>query len=302
MQTNLEAIRSSFQASLHTIAMSPSAIQRRLRAANMNNQALDNDLLKALVPSAFAEDKHSSRSARYAYIPTSAVIEGMRQNGFVPTFAAQSRSRDESKIEHTKHMIRFRQADAKPQLGGLYPEIALINSHDGTSAYQLYSGVFRLVCLNGLMTGESYEALKVHHKGDPVNNVIEGSFSVIEDAKRALDSAQDMRAITLGREQQLAFATAAHGLRFDDDSGIGQAISPSQLLSVRRSGDTGNDLFTVFNRVQEGIIKGGIRATVRSDDGSRRNVSTREVKGIGQVTALNRALWTLTEAMQKLAA
>src|SRR6266576_6609348 len=118
-----------------------------------NAQTMDS--LKAIVPSAFATQPHSSRSSRYAYIPTSEVIEGLIAQGFAPFKAVQSRSRIEGKTEFTKHMIRFRHSDASAiQVGGNIPEVVLINSHDGTSAYKLLSGIFRVICTNGLVICE----------------------------------------------------------------------------------------------------------------------------------------------------
>ena len=72
---------------------------------------LNTDQLRRAVPAAFAESAHESRSARYAYIPTSAVIEGMRAEGFLPVNARQAGARDEGKAGHGKHMIRFRRED-----------------------------------------------------------------------------------------------------------------------------------------------------------------------------------------------
>ena len=41
----------------------------------------------------------------------------------------------------------------------------LINSHDGSTAYQLMSGIFRLVCTNGMITGTQYGDYKIRHQG-----------------------------------------------------------------------------------------------------------------------------------------
>jgi hypothetical protein len=62
-------------------------------------QVLTNDMIRARAPSAFAETPHDSRSERYAFIPTSQVIDAMRNEGFLPVFAAQSRSRIEGKSQ-----------------------------------------------------------------------------------------------------------------------------------------------------------------------------------------------------------
>ncbi|WP_262390672.1 DUF945 domain-containing protein, partial [Klebsiella pneumoniae] len=65
---------------------------------------LTNDELVKVVPSVFSEEKHNSRSDRYTYIPTITLLDKLREEGFQPFFACQSRVRDEDKRGHTKHM------------------------------------------------------------------------------------------------------------------------------------------------------------------------------------------------------
>ncbi|WP_253958218.1 DUF932 domain-containing protein, partial [Klebsiella pneumoniae] len=56
---------------------------------------LTNDELVKVVPSVFSEEKHNSRSDRYTYIPTITLLDKLREEGFQPFFACQSRVRDE---------------------------------------------------------------------------------------------------------------------------------------------------------------------------------------------------------------
>jgi hypothetical protein len=70
---------------------------------------LTEDQMRAAAPSVFAENKHASRSERYAYIPTIDVLRGLRNEGFEPFMVAQGASRIEGKAAFTKHMIRMRQ-------------------------------------------------------------------------------------------------------------------------------------------------------------------------------------------------
>ena len=114
-----------------------------MRFNSQFSNALTIDALRSLIPSAFATKAHSSRSSRYAYIPTSEVLEGLVREGFAPYKAVQSKSRIEGKAEFTKHMIRLRHADAVAAASGNIPEVVIINSHDGTSAYKLLSGSLR---------------------------------------------------------------------------------------------------------------------------------------------------------------
>jgi len=264
--------------------------------------ALTIDQLRSVTPSAFATEKHESRSPRYTYIPTSSVIEGLMREGFQPFKAVQGRSRIEGKGEFTKHMIRFRHESTVNVTGDSVPEVVLINSHDGTSAYKLIAGIFRIVCSNGLVVAEStVGSLSVPHKGDIVHQVIEGSYEIIENSRKALTASSAWQQLQLTAGEQKAYAEAAHELRFADSEGeIATPIQPAQLLNPRRAADNGNDLWRTFNRVQENVIRGGLSAFGRDEMGRRRRVTTREVKGIDQDVKLNRALWTLTEKMAEL--
>ena len=46
------------------------------------------------VPGIFGEEKHTSRSQNYTYIPTITVLESLQREGFQPFFACQTRVRD----------------------------------------------------------------------------------------------------------------------------------------------------------------------------------------------------------------
>ena len=267
---------------------------------------LSDEDIRRLAPSALATGAHESRSARYAYIPTAEVIAAMRANGFLPMAAAQARARDAGRAGHAKHMLRFRHADARPlaerRVGQAFPEIVLLNSHDGTSAYRVMSGVFRLICLNGMVVADRRGAeVRVPHKGDVVRRVVEGGHAVLDDARRALDAAEAWRGVTLSRDEQRAFGEAARLLRFGDGEGnAATPIAPERLLAPRRAEDAGDDLWRVFNRVQENVIRGGLTAWGRDARGRPRRVTSREVTGIDGDVRLNRALWQLAERMAEI--
>ena len=75
-------------------------------------------------------------------------------------------------------MLRLRRHN---QITGVQvPEIILLNSHDGTSSYQMLPGLFRAVCQNGLVCGDTFGEVRVPHKGNVVDKVIEGAYEVLE--------------------------------------------------------------------------------------------------------------------------
>lgn len=87
-----------------------SRLASRFGAVNLvrRDRPLTRDELAHYVPSVFSEEKHESRSDRYTYIPTISLLENLQREGFQPFFACQTRVRDQSKREHTKHMLRLR--------------------------------------------------------------------------------------------------------------------------------------------------------------------------------------------------
>ena len=99
---------------------------------------LSDDQIRSVAPSIFADAPHESRSQRYAYIPTVTVLTELRKEGFQPFMVTQTRVRDEDRRDFTKHMVRLRHAT---QINAAEAnEIILLNSHDGTSSYQLLAG------------------------------------------------------------------------------------------------------------------------------------------------------------------
>jgi len=47
-------------------------------------------------------------------------------------------------------------------------------------------------------------------------------------------------------------------------------IDINQMLQIRRAEDAGNDLWSVFNRVQENLLQGGILTVTPKDNGKVR--------------------------------
>lgn len=265
------------------------------------NQTLCDDQMRKMAPSIFTIGGSSKTSDKYVHIPTLQVVNGLMKEGFMPVKAMQSNSRSQERRMHTKHMIRFRHINAKQNEHGLFPELVLVNSHDGLSSYRLMAGIYRIVCTNGLIAGKTYEEVRVRHQGDVVHNVIEGSYQVMEASKNLLEHADQMSGIILDTREKMLFAEAAHAIKFDTNEEQGKAIEPAALLRPRRYQEANkSDLFTVFNIAQENIIKGGISGYMKDKNNRFKRTSTREVKSIDQNTALNRALWTLAERMAEL--
>lgn len=276
-----------------------------MRMRNVNelraiNGSLTMDQIRNVAPSAFALTPCQNVSARYTFIPTSNVIEGLMANGFQPVHVAQSRTRIPGKQPFARHMIRFRQANSTTmtRVGDETPEVVLINGHDLSTSYKLMGGIFRLVCSNGMVIADSMVGtVHIRHQGNIIEQVTNASMELIRRMPVVTAAIALWKSIQLAGPQQLALAEAAHTVRFGDAEGhVNTPIRAEQLLDVRRPEDNRNDLWSVFNRVQENVLRGGLSA--RPDQG--RKVTTQAVRAIERDVKLNQALWTLGERMAEL--
>ena len=259
------------------------------RYANVFTDGLSIDNLRQNVPAVFAAAAHESLSQKYTFIPTDRVLTGLMSAGFVPVEARQARSRKGSPA-HARHVVRLRRRFETVALRDSVPEVVFLNSHDGTSAYQLRLGLFRAVCTNGLIVSVgAFPAYCVAHRGDVVDQVVTAALEASERFEALASRVERMELRRLDRDQQIGFAGKALALRFPELDKAG--MQPSRLLECRREGDTSDNLWTVFNRVQENLLGGGLIRRTETGRLSR----TRRITSIREDVRLNGRLWDLAE-------
>ena len=124
--------------------------------------------MRKIAPSIFATEAHESRSDRFVPVPTIEVLRGLKKEGFDVVGVKQSNTRDEGKVNFTKHLIRLRRVDGeKYKVGDTVAEMLLKNANDGTCQYELMAGLFRILCLNSLVAQKAeIESIKVRHSGN----------------------------------------------------------------------------------------------------------------------------------------
>jgi hypothetical protein len=262
--------------------------------ANVFTGQLSLDALRERVPAVFASAAHESRSPKYTFIPTERVLTGLMSAGFEPVDARQAASRRGSPV-HARHILRLRRRFETVQLKDTIPEIVFLNSHDGTSAYQLRMGLFRVVCTNGLIVSRgAFPAYCVSHRGNVVDEVVAAALGIAERFESLAGQVERMEQRSMFKDEQIAFASQALAIRFKDVAFSG--MQPSALLASRRIEDVGDDLWSVLNRVQENLLRGGVSR--RSASG--RLTRTRRISSIREDVRINGRLWDL--AAEALAA
>jgi hypothetical protein len=157
--------------------------------------------------------------------------------------------------------------------------------------------MFRFVCQNGLVCGDTVADVRVPPKGDVAAQVIEGAYEVLQGFDQAQASREAMRAVPWKAARPKSLPVPRWPLKYDDPDKTAP-ITESQVLAARRLDDNYADLWSVFDRTQENLIRGGLVGR----GGSGRRQRTRPVQGIDPDLRLNRALWLLADGLRQLKA
>ncbi len=187
---------------------------------------------------------------RYVHVPTEKVIEDIIELGWTPINAYRVNSRGK-RTGTGRHMVKFINYDFMEEGKTEYPELLLTNSHDGTTAFKLDVGIFRLVCSNGMVVkSQDFGSMKVRHYGYDFETIKGAVNSLVEQIPDYLKQVEDMKEQELEREQMLEFARQAALLRFKTANieTIDKVVDVEDLLESTRKEDNGNGLWEVFNR------------------------------------------------------
>ena len=265
----------------------------------LQRRSLTNEEIGRVAPSVMAVEPYSGLSDKYLFIPTIQLVDGLRAVGYVPTKVMQSVSRSEGKKAYAKHLIRFCQEQYLTSDAPDVPEVVMSNNHSGDGAYSFWQGVFRTVCTNGLITGDINTTIKVTHRGNILENVLQATYKIAEEAEATMAVIAEMKQIELAPREQLLLAQYAVKARFGDPENVVEgslvelpAHDPSALLQPRRRADMGHDLYTTMNVIQENALQGGVR------DRGRRHPRTRAIKGIDQTVKVNSLLWQFAQELR----
>ena len=244
------------------------------------------------VPAAFSDCAADTTSDNYVFISTKELVNALLDAGFVATQARQAKVRAGTNAAYARHLLRFQHARESVTLVDAIPQIVLINSPDGKCSYQLRAGLYRPVCTNGLLTRlGDFGLIHVPHRGNIVQNVVDGALALTRDFSKVGAVIERMAALQLDIEQRVQFANQALAVRYPH--GQHQPVTAEQVLFPRRLADSSMDLWRVFNVVQENVMRGGTLG--RSATG--RTVHSRAIRAIREDVRINNELWQLATAL-----
>ena len=239
--------------------------------------------IKAIAPSVFTEAKASHLTDKYIQTPTIRVVEDLVNLGWEVTKVQEVKSRKYAGFQ--KHLLMFRHPDImiKGQNGDdAQPQILLTNSHDGKAAFNFRVGIFRFVCENGLVISDAdFGVVSIRHVNYTFESLQAKVNEMISKLPGLVNKINLFKATTLTDTQMQQFATKACALRSK------QTINIMSVLEATRKEDEGNDLWAVFNRVQEKLVNGMFKTGTRK---------ARVIKNFQQDIKINEQLFELAES------
>lgn len=248
--------------------------------------------IREACPSIFTSEPSGDVTKLYTHIPTSRVIEDMEKLGWRVVDAKQVNARKNNTIGFQKHMVVFRNPDVQIDQDNddpVFPQILVSNSHNGKNSFVFRAGLYRAVCENGLVVStQEFESMKIRHLGYSFENLQEKIKEMVEKLPLTIETMKKMKEINLTDEQAEDFAKRAISTRFTDEEIDSLQIDIETLLRPARKEDEGDDLWTIFNVLQEKMIEGGFEYTFKE---KRRKA--REIKSFIQDQKINENLFEL---------
>ena len=216
---------------------------------------VDNNIDKAI---AFANslDVNNIRNVqkiktREFYIPTLDVITKLQHEGWQLKGVDEQRGKNR-KISSNYVQMHHPDFAVKNSKGKdeAYTSITISNSCNGNKPLQMSLGMFRQVCTNGLVMFDQHaEAENIKHIEINYRNLDRFIASVTNKTGKLLTEVSGMKHKGLSIEDMRKLAREAASLRYNDL----EDINIDDLLTVNRVEDESNDLWTVFNRIQENL-------------------------------------------------
>lgn len=244
------------------------------------------DQLKEKAPSVFATRPHQKMSKHYQFVNTADLIDKFMNDGWNLSAGTQS-----GIGLFSKHEVRLRHG-AIPQVGDSIPEIILQNSHNGTTAFSVTTGLHRLVCSNGLTIPSSVsQSLKVLHKNFDMGEVRRITDQFAERLPLISGSVGKMSSRILTLDEQVDYVKKAQNIRWKNgEKPVG--LSYEEILQPLRPADADLNMWNTFNIVQEKFVRGGL-----GYKGPKKFTRMKELKNLSVVNKINTELWELADSL-----
>ena len=213
-------------------------------------------------------------SDKYQFISTMDYLEPFLKQGWQIDTVMQGKNIYSKHATKLRHPTLFKNA-----IDGCSPNLLILNSHDRSCKFTVYTGFIRSWCFNGNVWGEDIEGLSFKHIGKNIADKIDNSYFKItahlEDMFQKLEKLQKIET-TLDLKSNLVANISKSLFETDTEKYKKEVlhVAPHGLFTTRRIEDRNTDFFTTYQKVQENIVRNGALKVILKET----NKETNEVK------------------------
>jgi hypothetical protein len=215
---------------------------------------VDNDINKAIAFATTLDVNNIKNVQRIKqkpfYIETLDAIQMLQNEGWQLKGVAEQKGKNRKISSHYAqlHHPDFAVLNNKGKTEAL-ASITLSNSCNGAKPLNMDLGAFRLVCSNGAVRFDRAAESSIKHTEINYRELPQFIAKLNNKAIVLAEEINSMKHKQLSIEEMKKFAYEAARLRFDDMTNV----NIEDILRVNRIEDESNDVWTVFNRIQESL-------------------------------------------------
>lgn len=252
----------------------------------------------------FATQGSAKVSPKYGFANSNAILETFKAQGWTVDSTQIAKVRNEADNGYQKHLVLLSNPNL-PRIAGLSADnessvrLCLLNSHNASTSLQVFLGVLRIACLNGIIAGKGFRYFRAVHSANIIERLQQGISYVTQGVPELVQNVQYLQSVQLNIEHRIQLARLVLPARFENVGGL-LGYDLTCVERALRTADTAQDAYTVANRLQEYLIRGGIpysyTRNVKDLNGNiidQKIVHTRTklVSSIGTQIKLNEALF-----------
>ena len=233
-------------------------------------------------------------TAVYSHVTTEGIVNALATRGWSFARGTARATRIPERASHVAHVLRFNNHKLPRFADGNVLEVVVLNSSDGSTALEVGLGIYRIACANGLVVrGGAVNGIRLPHRNISEADVLDAVEDLVAKAPDAVKQVNWWRSFHPNIDQQRALAHQFALERWGDrlvDIDLGGWLVP------QRSEDRDTDFWTVFNRLQERIVRGGGRVLLAPDEargGVAKWTKARPLRGAVLTCRLNGRLWDI---------
>ena len=251
--------------------------------------------LVANYPAVGNTEIHSSCSEKYALVNTARVVERITSEGWQIIGGKQARTLKPENRQFARHSVLLAKGQEIEALGGR-SYVQLMNAHAGRGSAKFRAGIFKFACANECLSGAFLDIkIESRHIGNAEDRMVEAFYQIAQQMPALTQRVVEWTKYDISYAQAVQLAEAGLTARFGEDRAKWAIDADTVVRNVRRTEDATTDLWSVYNRVQENILRPFTKGRLNEETGRR--MAFRKVSALDSVAQINTALWNTADKL-----